>query len=88
MHHLGYSKRVGPKPDQPGYQRPVTAAQSRTTRSPSQRNIELMTEEQVLGFKPGLALPLAAFKLDLPNLNTTGSARPLNGAIDRIILFF
>ena len=46
------TEQARPEPGHPYQQRPVTAAQSRTRRRAPQGDAELMTEKQVLGFKP------------------------------------
>jgi len=52
LDHLGYAEQARPKPGHPYDQRPITAAQSKTRRRLRQSDIELMTKEKVLGFKP------------------------------------
>ena len=52
LNYLGHTEQVRPKPGHPYEQRPITAAQSKTGRRPPQGDVELMTEKQVLGFKP------------------------------------
>jgi hypothetical protein len=52
LNHLGYAEQARPKLGHPYDQRPITAAQSKTRRRLPQSDIELMTEKQVLGFKP------------------------------------
>ena len=47
-----WAGRFAPELRHPYQQRPVTAAQSRTKRRMPQGDAELMTEKQVLGFKP------------------------------------
>ena len=52
LNHLGRIKQARPDPCHPYQQRPVNPAQSKTRRCPSQSDVELMTEKQVLSFKP------------------------------------
>jgi hypothetical protein len=52
LNYLGRTERVRPEPGHPYQQRPVNAVQSETRRRSSQSDVELMTEEQILGFKP------------------------------------
>jgi hypothetical protein len=51
-----WAGRFAPELRHPYQQRPVTAAQSRTKRRMPQGDAELMTEKQVLGFKPASRL--------------------------------
>jgi hypothetical protein len=53
---LGRTDQVRPEPDHPYQQRPVTAAQSKARRCLPQSDVELMTEKQVLSFKPASRL--------------------------------
>ena len=52
LNHLGHAEQARPEPDHPYQERPITAAQSKTRRRRSQGNVELMTEKQVLSFRP------------------------------------
>src|SRR5512139_3819583 len=52
LHHLGQIKQIGPDPRDAYQQRPVTTMQPHTRRRPPQGDVELMTEKQILGFKP------------------------------------
>ena len=52
LNHLGRAEQARPEPGHPYQQRPITAAQSKTRRRTPQGDAELMTEKQVLGFKP------------------------------------
>jgi hypothetical protein len=52
LNYLGYIEQTRPEPGYPYQQRPVTAAQSKTRRCLPQSDVELMTEKQILGFKP------------------------------------
>jgi hypothetical protein len=53
LNHLRSTEQARPEPGHPYQQRPITAAQSKTTRRRRpQGNIELMMEKQVLSFKP------------------------------------
>jgi hypothetical protein len=56
LNHLGRTKQAGPQPNQPNHKRPITAAQPKTRRRTPQCDIQLMTEEQILGFKPAARL--------------------------------
>ncbi len=50
--HQSRTKQARPKLGHPYKHRAITAAQSKTRWCPPQCNIELMTEKQILGFKP------------------------------------
>jgi len=52
LNHLGCTEQTRPEPGHPYQQRPVTAAQSKTRPHLPQGDVELMTEKQVLGFRP------------------------------------
>jgi hypothetical protein len=52
LNNAGRTEQARPELGHPYQQRPVTAAQSRTRRRMPQGDAELMTEKQVLGFKP------------------------------------
>jgi hypothetical protein len=52
LNHLGRTKKARPEPRHPGEQGAVTVAQSTTRRRPPQCDVELMTEKQILSFKP------------------------------------
>jgi hypothetical protein len=56
LHHLGRTNKARPEPGHPYQQRSVTAMQSKTRRCSHQGDVELMTEKQILGFKPTLRL--------------------------------
>jgi len=51
LNDLRRTKQARPEPGQPHHQRPVTVAQSKARRRTPQGDAELMTKEQVLGFK-------------------------------------
>jgi hypothetical protein len=51
LYDLGYIEQSGPNPSHPYQQRPVTTVQPQT-----RRRSPLMTEKQVLGFKPASRL--------------------------------
>jgi hypothetical protein len=46
---MGYIEQIGPNPRHPF---PITAVQAQTRRCSPQRDVELVTEKNVLGFKP------------------------------------
>jgi hypothetical protein len=52
LNHLGRTKQARPEPGHPYQQRSVTAAKSKKRWRPPQSDIKLMTEKQILGFKP------------------------------------
>jgi hypothetical protein len=52
LNYLGHIEQTGPNPRHPYQQRPVTTVQPQTRRRSPQCDVELMTEKQVLGFKP------------------------------------
>jgi hypothetical protein len=52
LNHPGRAEQAWPEPGHPYQQRPITAVQSNTRRRTPQGDAELMTEKQVLGFKP------------------------------------
>jgi hypothetical protein len=52
LNHLGRAEQAWPEPGHPYQQRPITAVQSKTRRRTPQGDAELMTEKQVLRFKP------------------------------------
>jgi hypothetical protein len=56
LYDLGYIAQSGPNPRHPYQQRPVTTVQPQTRRRSPQCDVELMTEKQVLGFKPASRL--------------------------------
>jgi hypothetical protein len=56
LNHLGRAEQARPEPGHPYQQRPVTAAQSKARRCLPQSDVELMTEKQVLSFKPASRL--------------------------------
>jgi hypothetical protein len=53
LNYLGHAEQARPEPGHPDEQGTVTAAKSKTRWSLPQSNGELMTEKQILGFKPG-----------------------------------
>ena len=52
LNHLGRTEQARPEPGHPYQQRAVNAVQSKTRRRLSQRDVKLMTEKQIIGFKP------------------------------------
>ena len=52
LNNPGRAEQARPEPGHPDQQGPVTAAQPKTRRRMPQGDAELMTKEQVLGFKP------------------------------------
>ena len=52
LNHLSSTDQVRPDPGHPYEQRAIAATQSKTRRCPPQSDVELMTEKQVLSFKP------------------------------------
>ena len=52
LNDLDRTEQTRPEPRHQYEQGPVTAAQSKTRGRPPQGNVELMTEKQILGFKP------------------------------------
>jgi hypothetical protein len=56
LNHFDCTKQAWPEPSQPNHQHSITAAQSKPRRRPPQCDIQLMTEKQVLGFKPAARL--------------------------------
>ena len=52
LYHLGRTKQARPELGHPYKQCAITAAKSKTRRCPPQSDVELMSEKQVLGFKP------------------------------------
>jgi hypothetical protein len=52
LNDLGRTKKAWPKLGHPYEQRAIATTQSKTRRCPSQSNVELMAEKQILGFKP------------------------------------
>jgi hypothetical protein len=56
LNYLGRTKKAGPEPNQPNHKRPITTAQPKTRPRPPQCDSQLMTEEQILGFKPAARL--------------------------------
>jgi hypothetical protein len=48
----GETEQARPQPGHPYQPRAITASQPKTWRSSPQGDVELMTEKQVLGFKP------------------------------------
>src|SRR6266404_6166873 len=56
LNDLGRTDQARPEPGHPYQQRPVTAAWSEARRCLPQSDVELMTEKQVLSFKPASRL--------------------------------
>jgi hypothetical protein len=52
LNHLGRAKKARPDLRHPYEQRPITAAKAKARWRSPQSNGELMTEKQILGFKP------------------------------------
>ena len=52
LNHFGHAKQTRPEPCHPYQQHPVKFAQSKLGRRAPEGDIELMTEKNVLGFKP------------------------------------
>jgi hypothetical protein len=52
LNHLGRIKQAWPELGDPYKQCAITAAKSKTSWRPPQGDVELMSEKQVLGFKP------------------------------------
>lgn len=52
LNHMGHAEQARPEPGHPNEQRAVTATQSKTRWRPPQSDVELMTEKQILCFKP------------------------------------
>jgi hypothetical protein len=52
LNHLGRTKQARPQLGHPYEQRAITSMQSKTRWCPPQSDGELMTEKQILGFKP------------------------------------
>jgi hypothetical protein len=52
LNHLGHTEEARPELGYQYEERPVTAAQSKTRWDPPQGDVELVTEKQILGFKP------------------------------------
>src|ERR1019366_7432215 len=50
--HWAHAEQPRPEPGHQYQQPPVTAAQPKTRRGPPQSDVELMTEKQILDFKP------------------------------------
>jgi hypothetical protein len=51
LNHLDRTKKEGPEPNDPNQQGPVTVAEQKARRHPPQCDVQLMTENDVLGFK-------------------------------------
>jgi hypothetical protein len=62
LHNSGQSQQVWPAPRYPHHQGPVTPPQKQRLWRSSQDNIELMTQEEVLNFKPAPRLKLIGEK--------------------------
>ena len=56
LNHLGRAKKARPDLRHPYEQRPITAAKAKARWRSPQSNGELMTEKQILGFKPAARL--------------------------------
>jgi hypothetical protein len=56
LHNSSQSQQVWPAPHHPDYQDPVTPPQPHTFRRSSQDNAQLMTQKEVLKFKPASRL--------------------------------
>jgi len=52
LHHLGRTNKARPDPGHRYEQGAISAAQSKTSRCPSQSDGELMTKKQIFSFKP------------------------------------
>ena len=53
LNHLGRTKKARPEPGHPYEQHAITAAKAKARWRSPQSNGELMTEKQILSFKPG-----------------------------------
>ena len=52
FHHLDHFEKVRPQPNHPSQDCPIHAVQSQSAWYPPQRNVQLMTEQHILSFKP------------------------------------
>jgi hypothetical protein len=52
LNDAGQTEQAGPEPSHPHQQCPVTPAKPQTVRCTPQGNIKLMSEKEVLNFKP------------------------------------
>jgi hypothetical protein len=52
LNYPGHAEQVRPEQGHPYEQRAISVAQSKTRWCPAQSDVELMTEKQILGFKP------------------------------------
>ena len=52
LNNPGHNEQAWPSPSHPHQQRSVTPTQPQTMRCPPQGNIELMSQEEILDFKP------------------------------------
>ena len=62
LYYLGQTEQTRPEPNHPYEQYPITAAQLKARPAEPQGDVELMTEKQVLGFKPATRLEQAGDK--------------------------
>jgi hypothetical protein len=62
LNHLGRAKKARPEPSHPYEQHAITAAKAQTRWRLPQCNGELMTEKQILSFKPAPRLELVGYK--------------------------
>jgi hypothetical protein len=62
LHNSSQSQQTWPEPRHPDHQGPVTPPQPQTLRRSSQDNVELMTQKEVLNFKPAPRLEQIADK--------------------------
>jgi hypothetical protein len=56
LNYLRHTEQSWPQPNHPYEQYPITTAQSKARPGTPQGDAELMTEKQVLGFKPATRL--------------------------------
>ena len=61
-HHLDRTNKAWPEPGHPYEQRAISAAKSKTRWCPPQCDGELMTEKQILSFKPAPRLEQVGYK--------------------------
>jgi hypothetical protein len=62
LNNSGQTDQGRPHSSHPNHQGPVTCPQPETWRGPPQRNIELMTQKEVLDFKPATRLEQIGYK--------------------------
>jgi hypothetical protein len=62
LNHLGRTKKARPEPSHPYEQRAITASKAKARWRLPQSDVELMTEKQILSFKPALRLELVGYK--------------------------